>query len=77
MSSIKDISITFYSDSVNNIYYNNSGENPTLIIKYSNNWVYLYLDVPFEVVKGMLNAESIGKYVAEHIKSKFQYKRIS
>jgi hypothetical protein len=38
--------------------------------------VYQYFDVPESIYEGALAAESVGKYVNQHVKKTFQYKQI-
>lgn len=65
--------IVHNSSSVQSFAYYDYGQ---LIIKYSNNWEYAYHGVPQEVVAGLFSCDSVGKYVAEHIKSKYKTERI-
>lgn len=47
-----------------------------LEIEFIDNDIYQYLDVPFEVYNGLVNGDSLGKYLNEVIKQNFEYKKI-
>lgn len=50
-------------------------ETKTMEVQFANGAKYQYTNVPKEVYEGMWTSESIGKYVREHISSKFKYKK--
>ncbi|MCX7429196.1 MAG: KTSC domain-containing protein [Planctomycetia bacterium] len=41
----------------------------TLEIEFTNGAVYRYFDVPAEVYRGLMAAESHGRYFHEHVRS--------
>lgn len=47
-----------------------------LEIVFKTDKVYQYFDVPESIYEGALAAESVGKYVNQHVKKTFQYKQI-
>lgn len=47
-----------------------------LEIVFIGNKTYQYYNVPETIYEGALTAESIGKYVNEHVKNKFEYNLI-
>lgn len=48
----------------------------TLTITFRSGSVYEYYGVPASVCKGLLRADSPGRYHHEHIKNKYSYRRI-
>jgi len=48
-----------------------------LYIKFKGGSTYRYFEVPREVYKSLLKAESVGKYIAENVKSKYTVEKIS
>lgn len=47
-----------------------------LEIDFKQNKVYQYFDVPETVYEAALSAESIGKFINQNVKNKFEYKQI-
>lgn len=47
----------------------------TLTVRFAKGGVYHYSDVPAHHHDGLMNAESPGRYLSEHIKGKFAFKR--
>lgn len=47
-----------------------------LFVKFKGGAVYNYHDVPYEVAKGFFDAESKGKYLNQHIKGVYAYKKL-
>lgn len=47
-----------------------------LEIEFKTGKTYQYLNVPESVYEGALAADSVGKYVNEHVKKAFEYKQI-
>lgn len=45
-------------------------------VVYKNGAKYHYLEVPKEIWEQAQTAESMGKYVAAHIKSVYQFKKV-
>lgn len=48
----------------------------TLLVDFLNGSRYIYSDVPPDVADGLVNADSVGKYLAKHVKGKYDYQRI-
>jgi hypothetical protein len=48
----------------------------TLEIEFHNGAVYQYFDVPLNVYEGIRDADSKGKYFAQHIKGYFRFVKI-
>lgn len=46
-----------------------------LEIQFHNNRIYHYLNVPLEIYKGLISAESKGRYHHKNIVNKFQYRK--
>lgn len=68
-----EIEITRSGMITNAIY--NDGEK-LLTLTFNKGGVYTYKDVPDEVFKAMLAAESIGKYFLAHIKNKYETEKL-
>ena len=52
-------------------------EQQTLEIEFTNGAVYRYFDVPAGVYRGLMAAESHGRYFHQHVRSKrYQYQRM-
>ena len=51
-------------------------ESETLEIKFLNGGVYQYFDVPSHVYKGLMSADSHGRYLARQIKGVYRYSRV-
>jgi len=53
-------------------------EQQTLEIEFQNGAVYRYFDVPAKVHRGLMGAESHGRYFHEHVRSKgYRYERLN
>jgi len=53
-------------------------EQRVLEIEFTNGDVYRYFDVPAEVYRGLLAAESHGRYFHQHVRGKtYRYRRIN
>lgn len=63
------------SKSVSKLEY--SEDTKTLIITYTTGKRYEYEGVPESVVTDMTKAESVGQYINQHIKGKYNYKLIN
>ena len=48
-----------------------------LEIEFADRDVYDYFDVPPSVHRGLIRAESHGRYFAEHIRDRYAYERIA
>jgi len=51
-------------------------DSSTLEIQFLNGTVYQYFDVPFPVYDDLMQADSKGQYLAQHIKGKYRYVKI-
>jgi len=49
----------------------------TLRVRYTSGIIYDYLNVPANVYEAMKNAFSKGKYLNEHIKGHYSFRRIN
>lgn len=52
------------------------GPSLTLEVTFRRGGVYHYFQVPAEIYKALLEAESMGTYFAEEIKDKYSYQKI-
>lgn len=52
-------------------------ENGTLYVRFLNDSLYAYHDVPESEYKGLMTADSHGHYLAVHIKGKYRYTRLA
>ncbi|MGA3211047.1 MAG: KTSC domain-containing protein [Terriglobales bacterium] len=48
----------------------------TLLVDFLNGSQYLYFEVPPDLADGLVNADSVGGYLAKHIKGKYEYRRL-
>ena len=64
-----------HSSSINNIGYD--PDTQRLFLEYSGGRLYEYLDVPEEIYVGLLQAESMGRFVNYAIKPHYYYQEIS
>jgi len=51
-------------------------ESSTLEIEFNNGAVYQYFDVSEHVYESLLGADSIGGYLAKHIKGTYRYSKV-
>ena len=51
-------------------------EKMTLEVEFKGGAVYQYSNVPPEVAAELLQADSVGKYLAEHIKGEYEYHKV-
>lgn len=47
-----------------------------LFVRFMGGQVYKYARVPFTAVKAMLEADSIGKYFSQNIRTSFAYEKL-
>ena len=47
-----------------------------LTITFNSGATYEYYDVPTEVIDGITQADSLGKYFDAHIKDRYNYRRV-
>ena len=66
---------TISSSSIASVGYNE--ENEILEIEFHHGAIYRYFNVPKEVFKGLMNAESKGSYFMYNIKNEYEAKQIS
>jgi hypothetical protein len=62
------------SSNISSIGYDE--ETSTLEIEFHGGSVYQYLDVPLNVYEGLLNADSKGQYLAQHIKGYYRFVKV-
>lgn len=48
----------------------------TLEVEFKDGSVYQYFDVPAHEAEGLVNAGSVGSYLAAHIKGVYRYARV-
>ena len=51
-------------------------DNKELQIKFKNNTMYIYSDVPFKVYMGLIHAPSAGSYLWKNVRNKYETKKI-
>jgi len=51
-------------------------DSSTLEIEFHSGAVYQYFDVPFAVYDGLIEADSQGQYLAQHIKGQYRYVKV-
>lgn len=61
------------SSSIKEVGYDESGYQ--LHVRFVTGFLYAYMNVPKELFQEMINAESIGKYFAEHVKKQYDFVR--
>lgn len=49
----------------------------TLEIEFLNNSIYQYFDVPHNIYKELMAAESHGEFLAQNIKGVYRYSKVS
>ena len=66
---------TVSSSALRSVGYNEDQQ--TLEIEFTNGAVYRYYDVPPEVYRGLMAAESHGRYFHQHVRNKnYRYQRM-
>jgi hypothetical protein len=65
--------VLFESSNIKLASYNPESE--TLSISFKNGSTYDYLNVPFDVFKGLIKADSAGKYFYQHIRDEFVFRK--
>ena len=48
----------------------------TLEIEFKNGTIYQYFDVSKNIYDGLIGADSVGGYLASHIKGKYRYSKV-
>lgn len=48
----------------------------TLEVEFLNNTIYQYFDVPQHIYKGLMQADSQGRFLAQNIKGVFRYSKV-
>lgn len=66
--------ISVSSSNIDSIGYDE--DSCTLEVAFHNGSVYQYFDVPHPEYIGLLNAASVGGYLAQNIKGKYRYSKI-
>lgn len=59
------------------VVVNTDNKDLTLYIKFKSGAFYLYRNVPESVLVEFVDAESKGKYFAQHIKGHFDFEKVS
>ncbi|OXS19624.1 KTSC domain-containing protein [Pseudomonas rhodesiae] len=62
------------SSNVESVGYDEDSE--TLEVEFKNGTLYQYFDVPQSAFSGLVNADSVGSYLAENIKGVYRYSRV-
>jgi hypothetical protein len=62
------------SSNIESVGYDEDSE--TLEVEFKNGTLYQYFDVPQGAFNGLVNAESVGGYLAENIKGVYRYSRV-
>lgn len=65
--------VTVKSSVIRDVWYKPSIA--SLVVEYINGSNYEYLNVPYFVFEGFRSAESKGKFINKHIKSKFEFRK--
>ena len=63
------------SSNLKGVFY--KGKTNELFVKFKNDSVYRYEDVPKSVYEELLNAESKGKFFAQNVKTVFHYENVT
>ncbi len=48
----------------------------TLLVEFKNGAIYQYFDVPQSMYEGLRDADSVGRYLADHIKGNYRYSKV-
>jgi hypothetical protein len=62
------------SSNINSIGYDENTS--TLEIEFLNNSIYQYFDVPQHIYQGLMQADSLGQFLAQNIKGVYRYSKI-
>lgn len=62
------------SSNIDSIGYNESKKQ--LFVKFRNDTIYVYKDVPIEVWENFQNAESKGKFVYYELRNMYDYEKL-
>ena len=65
--------ITVQSSVIKNVWYKPSLA--SLVVDYNNGSSYEYLDVPYFVFEGFRSAESKGRFINKHVKTRFEFNK--
>jgi len=71
----KDITVTIKSSNINEAKYDT--ESKILQIKFNNNTIYEYEDVPWETFTKLRMAESQGSFFSKNISKTYKYKKVN
>ncbi|WP_272533852.1 KTSC domain-containing protein [Providencia sp. PROV212] len=62
------------SSNIRSVGYDQDDE--ILEIEFNNGAIYQYFDVPQSAYSDLITAESVGSYLARHIKGNYRYSRV-
>lgn len=62
------------SSNVQSVGYDAASE--TLEIEFTNGAVYQYFDVPERIYDDLISADSVGGYLAAHVKGTYRFSRV-
>jgi hypothetical protein len=48
----------------------------TLQVEFNNGAAYQYFDIPESIFEGLRDADSVGAYLAAHIKGSYRYSKV-
>lgn len=51
-------------------------DSSTLEVEFNNGAVYQYFDVSKSVYEGLIGADSVGSYLASHVKGNYRYSKV-
>lgn len=51
-------------------------ESSTLQVEFNNGTTYQYFDVPERLFEGLVNADSVGGYLAANIKGSYRFSKV-
>ena len=66
--------LSVVSSNIDSIGYDAPSQ--TLEVCFKSGHVYQYFDVPDAVYRGLLSADSHGRYLNQHIKGSYRYARV-
>lgn len=61
------------SSTITRVGYDSSSM--TLAVEFRNGSVYEYFEIPSNIFEDLVNAASVGRYLAQHIKGIYRYAR--
>jgi len=63
-----------YSSMAQSVSYD--ADSQTMVITFNNGKSYAYAGVPEDVARDTANAPSVGEYINENIKGRYNYRRV-